>query len=339
MISIVIPNYNKAGFLCSTLQSLTSQTSSDWEAIIVDDGSTDNSIDIVNEYIEKNARFSLLRNETNQGGSVCRNQGLKSAIGDYVIFLDSDDLLSPTCLERRMDVFQQNPENDFLVFPMGTFRNEIGDNQSQWLPKNGQDHLSKFLRHELPWQTMQPIWKRSFLEKLGGFDESYPRLQDVELHSRALMVPDVKYRVIEDGVPDCFYRICDERIASDQGAFMRRWTEGACMYLSTMAALIKENDIEVCRRLTALKGTYISTVNHIRYKHKSGALDRSLRDDLLNRLAAVAHESKLLNRSDEELMSIYGFGHSMGLYRIKGYNFTFKRLITRTCCSVGSNHE
>jgi hypothetical protein len=116
---------------------------------------------------------------------------------------------------------------------------------------------------------------------------------------------------------------------------MQRWVDGACIYIEKMADLIRSEAVEQNARLCALKGTYISTVNHIRYKHESGAIRRALQDELLHKLQKVAHESKLLSRCDKALMSVYGFGYSKGLYKAKGYNFVFKTLLARNNNRVG----
>src|SRR4051812_3011819 len=104
MVSVIIPNYNKGAFIKETLDSLLNQKYEHWEAIIVDDGSTDDSIKIYNEYLGKDTRFQLVsRDRLPKGGSTCRNIGLQQAKGEFILFVDSDDLLAPHCLQSRYD--------------------------------------------------------------------------------------------------------------------------------------------------------------------------------------------------------------------------------------------
>lgn len=99
MVSIVIPIYNSAPYLSSCLESLLKQTVSDWEAIMIDDASTDESAQIAASYCEQDPRFTLLLQLHNMGQSAARNRGLQHVRGEYLLFLDSDDSLSPDYIE------------------------------------------------------------------------------------------------------------------------------------------------------------------------------------------------------------------------------------------------
>ena len=96
--SIVIPVYNVAPYLRECLDSVRAQTFADWECICVDDGSTDGSGDILDEYASKDSRFRVIH-QKNAGVSAARNKGLDEAQGEWVVFLDGDDVLAPTSLE------------------------------------------------------------------------------------------------------------------------------------------------------------------------------------------------------------------------------------------------
>ena len=97
-ISVIIPIYNVEKYLGRALDSLLAQTHKDWEAILVDDGSTDSSGIIARQYQEKDKRFILVRQE-NQGQAVARNQALKMVSGDYVMYFDPDDMYHPQAME------------------------------------------------------------------------------------------------------------------------------------------------------------------------------------------------------------------------------------------------
>lgn len=114
MISIIIPLYNAEQYIAETLESVLSQTYSDWECIVVDDGSTDNSANIVTEYTKRDSRFSYFKQE-NGGPSKARNYGLSLSKGEYIQFLDADDVLLP----ERFDVLIQEYAklgNNFILY-------------------------------------------------------------------------------------------------------------------------------------------------------------------------------------------------------------------------------
>ena len=115
--SIVIPVYNVASYLRECLDSVLAQTFADWEAICVDDGSTDGSGAILDEYAAKDGRFKVIH-QTNSGVSAARNAGLKFIRGDWFLFLDADDMLRPQALSNFESVLRKHPEVDgVLVHP------------------------------------------------------------------------------------------------------------------------------------------------------------------------------------------------------------------------------
>lgn len=104
LVSIIIPTYNRAHLIGETLDSVLAQTYTHWECLITDDGSTDNSIEIIQEYVNKDTRFKLFTRPTNRlkGANACRNIGLENATGEYIVFFDSDDLMTPDHLEVKI---------------------------------------------------------------------------------------------------------------------------------------------------------------------------------------------------------------------------------------------
>lgn len=226
--SIIVPSYNKEQFIAETICSVIAQTYSNFELIIVDDLSTDKSVAIAKSFSEKDTRIQLYVNTENKGGNFSRNFGLQNSKGTYVIFLDADDLLLPNCLESRVDAIEQNSDKNMWVFTMGVFYKTIGDDKRLWLPTTAQP-LNDFLSHVLPWQTMQTVWKREFILQLHGFDNDFQRLQDVELHTRALFHPVVNY-ALYPGKPDCYLRIDEARLNFDVFTFLTKWVNSVILY-------------------------------------------------------------------------------------------------------------
>ena len=103
LVSVIIPIYNRATVIGETIESLKRQSYTFWEAIIVDDGSTDNSREIVSGLSNSDTRIKLIqRTKMPKDASVCRNIGIENCRGKDILFLDSDDLLAPCCLEERV---------------------------------------------------------------------------------------------------------------------------------------------------------------------------------------------------------------------------------------------
>lgn len=108
IISIITPSHNSAQFISETIQSVLTQSFSDWELIIVDDCSTDNSVDVIQSFVEQDSRIKLIQLSKNSGAAVARNSAIEAAQGRYIAFLDSDDLWLPDKLEKQLAFMQAN---------------------------------------------------------------------------------------------------------------------------------------------------------------------------------------------------------------------------------------
>lgn len=213
-VSIIIPNFNKADYLKETLDSVTSQTYNNWECIIIDDGSTDNSKTIINQYILKDSRFrfySRLNTEKPKGVSSCRNIGIERATGEYIVFLDSDDLLLDNCLSDRLEYAFSAKKADLYIFKMqalinGELGRIIGIPPESYLPES---YIKMIFKGVQPFTVTSILWRREALIGLNGFDEKLHRLEDPDLHLRAFY-KNSSYRFFEDSEPDCLYRMDDD---------------------------------------------------------------------------------------------------------------------------------
>ncbi|GHU02627.1 hypothetical protein FACS1894147_04910 [Spirochaetia bacterium] len=108
LISIITPNYNSEAFIEATIESVLAQTYQNWEMLIVDDCSTDGSYDIALRYAENDKRISVHRMEENTGAALARDKGIELAAGEYIAFLDSDDMWLPEKLEKQLAFMQKN---------------------------------------------------------------------------------------------------------------------------------------------------------------------------------------------------------------------------------------
>ena len=109
-VSILMPVYNSAEFLREAIESMLSQSFKDFEFLIVDDGSTDGSAGILAEYVEKDSRIRIIRNEKNQGIVYSLNRGLKECTGEYIARMDSDDIALKERLDKQIAVLDKNPD-------------------------------------------------------------------------------------------------------------------------------------------------------------------------------------------------------------------------------------
>ena len=113
-LSVIIPAYNVENYIENCLQCLLSQLRENWEIICIDDGSQDNTYAILTDYAKRNKNLRIIRNEKNSGAARSRNTGLEAAEGEYVIFLDSDDLFDSNFLWKMYDR-ARNCDADMVV--------------------------------------------------------------------------------------------------------------------------------------------------------------------------------------------------------------------------------
>ena len=203
--SIIIPTFNRENVIIDTLQSIQCQTFESWECIIIDDGSTDNSVKKISDFIKDDSRFILKeRDSLPKGPTKCRNIGLKCAKANKIIFFDSDDIFLPWALQNRYNITVQKNELDLCLFQSSNFyQNKRIQLRANPTIKN---QLASILSFESVFGTPDPVWEKDFLIKIGGWKESIEVWDDPEIHARAM----VNKARIEwgDTIPDCLIR-CD----------------------------------------------------------------------------------------------------------------------------------
>ncbi len=211
LISIIIPTYNRANLIIETLESIIAQSYSSWECIIIDDLSTDNTTEVINNYIKFDSRFTLIQREKTQtkGPSSCRNIGIVNAKGNYILFLDSDDLISKNCLENRFNTAVANPYYDMYIFKTHLFYDKIQNLgeifNSDFKTFSDKNYLDSFVKDNYPFCIMSVLWLTAKLKQLGGFDENLLVLEDPDLHINAF-VNNLKSFTALEILPDNFYR-------------------------------------------------------------------------------------------------------------------------------------
>ncbi|MEP6595746.1 MAG: glycosyltransferase [Ginsengibacter sp.] len=212
-ISIITPAYNAATTIVATLESLLAQTSPQWEAIIIDDGSFDETIAIVNRYIEKDKRIRIL-SQSNQGVSVARNTGIVHANFEWLLFLDADDWISPNYIERAINLIVDDPDLDAVhcgwvrIAPNGTRLKE------KYAPESSD--LFPVLAKTCPFAVHSCVVKKTVAEKVGKFDPSVKNCQDWDFWQRVART-GAKFGAVKEVL--ALYRMQANSLSSDRNQF------------------------------------------------------------------------------------------------------------------------
>ncbi len=185
LVSVIIPTYNYGHFIDETLHSLYAQTCDHWEAIVVDDGSTDDTAAVVHEHMRKDPRIKFYQQE-NRKQAVARNLGLHHCSGQYVQFLDADDLIEPRKLEIQVALLEQHPEVDIVYGSVRYFKSETSADGpgiewakvDTWMPavrSAGREVLSLLISNNIM-PINAPLVRRRVIDEVGPFDE--PLVED-----------------------------------------------------------------------------------------------------------------------------------------------------------------
>jgi glycosyltransferase involved in cell wall biosynthesis len=245
LVSIIIPVYNSSSFLAETIQSAIVQTWPNKEIIIVDDGSTDNSVEIAKKF--EGNYISVVRQE-NQGASAARNHGLRKANGKYIQYLDADDLLSPQKIELQVNVLEKHP---FCVAigPSIHFYSKNGQvseipKQNFFIKFNTPKDFVKILFGETKEQsgTMVEIhsWltPKAILDKIGPWKESLSVDDDGEYYLRVALASS---QIIYVEKASVYYRKHFGQMSLSSGAKYRKGMLSAVNSIEMKRKLLMDN--------------------------------------------------------------------------------------------------
>lgn len=185
MFSVITPAYNAEKYITQAMESVLAQGFEEWEMIVVDDGSTDRTCEIVSGYSAKDARVRLVQNQ-HGGVSHARNTGVRLAQFDWIALLDADDVFCKNKMRRQLDAAAADPE----VVLWGTFAYNIGEegkvfDVSEGGPLSREDYRELQRNAEVVMiKNSSAIFRKSLFEKLGGFDSQYDSSEDTELWNR-----------------------------------------------------------------------------------------------------------------------------------------------------------
>jgi glycosyltransferase involved in cell wall biosynthesis len=309
LISVIIPTYNRAHLISQTLESVMVQTYSNWECIIIDDNSTDDSHAVINAYLQKDSRFHYYERPVDliKGASSCRNYGFLQSKGDYIQFFDSDDLYYPTALEEYVKDTSENSDAVVAKLEKVDFTTGIKLGESKTITTD--NVVEDYLMGKISFYVCGPLWNKEFLNRQSYlFDEDISNWDDWDFNLRMLyQAPTIiyldkvliKYRFHSDSLSKEIFKLNFEEILSQFKA------------LENHIKLIEQNKLA---DIIKLKNFSKNNCKHI------------LRATLVNNNEQKAFFYKILLKKQKELgdyKGIFkcGFGYILfGLFN-KGYFF------------------
>ena len=196
--SVIIPLYNKANFVGATIESILNQTFNDFEIVVVNDGSTDNSLDVVNEISDPRIRIFT---KENGGVSVARNFGIEKSQNEYIAFLDADDLWLPDYLETIKDMIEQYPQAGVfatgytIIYSEDNKQDRVNANLTKGTVLFIDDYCKALIKKEIthPW-TGTVCVKKDLFNQVEGFRKGVKRGEDVDMWLRLSLVSSVIWK-------------------------------------------------------------------------------------------------------------------------------------------------
>jgi glycosyltransferase involved in cell wall biosynthesis len=232
LVSILIPCFNAEQWIAQAIESALAQTWRETEVVVVNDGSTDRSLEIIRRYDGR------IRWETgpNRGGGVTRNRLFELAKGEWLQYLDADDFLLPQKLERQLEFARLHCDCDVIYSPTIWEKREDGVffSVKTQIPEPHDDPWVLLALWHLP-QTGGPLWKRSALERVGGWRVEQPCCQEHELYFRLLAA-------------GCRFEFCDGCFA-----VYRDWDHGPRLTMKNFAEVRKQRLIILSRMESFLR--------------------------------------------------------------------------------------
>ncbi len=292
IVSIITPSFNRGDLYAETFRSLQKQTRQDWENVVVDDGSSAECIQAMRQLTADEPRVKIsIRDRTPKGACTCRNIGVEQCTGKYVIFLDTDDLLEPHCLQQRVAVMEQNPELDLAFFPCRVFETKPGDLGLWWNIETDRDLLERQFHQDAIAQGTGVIWKKSSFVSIGMWGEHLAIWQDIDLFLRTF-IQNYRYKICFDLPADLLYR--RHNSLSREGFYTRPKAESRCRVIRDAVDLLDTHEKTHLRHMARFMvgETVYGAARGRQFDLASDLLTWAIGKDIVN-----AAEAKILKRS------------------------------------------
>lgn len=187
-VSIVTPSFNQGKFIEETILSVLNQSYKNIQYIIVDGGSTDNTMEIIDKYRD---RIDIIIHEKDKGQSDAINKGFKLADGELIGWINSDDILYPECVERIVELYENNPEGVIFYNSNGRMINEIGNILRDYSTKiPNREHL---IRNKYSLIQQGSFYRRDIVEKVNYLDENIHYCMDLDLWLKLSQYGEIHY--------------------------------------------------------------------------------------------------------------------------------------------------
>ncbi|GIU00472.1 hypothetical protein TSL6_09780 [Sulfurovum sp. TSL6] len=303
-VSILIPLYNAEEYIAETIDSCLNQTYKNIEIIIIDDGSTDSGLNIAREYEKKHTNIKV-EAQKNSGAPVARNRAFALATGDYIQYIDADDLLHPDKIRLQMEVLKTADDRTLVFGRWGTFQKSIENVIWKDLPVNkNYDDPTRFLI-ELWTSGMAVIthlWlvPRVLVAESGGWDESLARNQDGDFFAR-VVIKASNIVFVKDSIG--YYRKDNENSISNQ--ISRKALQSNLKTFETYIELMKDDmeKTEVRRSLALI---------YSRFLYRIPPLHKDLTLECKRKMNSLGFKKPLNTlKTDERLLSYF-----LGTYRM-----------------------
>lgn len=305
VISILTPVYNRAELIGETANSIFNQTYQNWEWVIVDDGSTDGSWDVLRKIADRDRRVKVFqRHREPKGACTCRNIAAENSSGEYLLFLDSDDLLAPFCLQQRVEAAYKAPNHDIVIFPTLLFKKQPDDIRLLWNVNKDADDLLRMLTGDAICQTSGPLWRRNIFLEIGMWNEELMMWQDVELHIRSFMHP-VSYKKRFDLKPDVYLRISDDSLSRSGYHAIAKLRSRIKVFVDSTQAIISIGQLS-----QYIDGLKIMGINLLLSAIKNRHYDDA------ERLMAFTHQYAIFREDELKKIKFYMQAYRLKLYKI-----------------------
>jgi len=290
LVSVIIPAYNYAHFVSETLASVQAQTYQHWECIVIDDGSTDDTSAVVSRFSRNEGRVKLIRQE-NEGLAAARNAGIANSAGEYLQFLDADDLLEEKKLERQVEFLEQHEDVDVVYGDVRYFRtghpeqllfSQTGENAPWVVPLSarGKDVLLALLKNNFM-VVSSPLLRRSVVTDVGLFDGDVKGVEDWDYWLRCA-IRDKRFHFQDTEDSRTLIRIHPDSMSTDARLMLRSTLR---MHRHLAAAIIDREASKLNRERIAERVGFLGIeeiaagqmITGIRQLCRSAMMDRRLR--------------------------------------------------------------
>lgn len=249
-VSVILPTYNRSGKLRESIKSVLGQTYEDFELIVVDDGSTDDTADVVDNFDDD--RVEYIRHSQNKGAAAARNTGARNSSGSILAFQDSDDVWLEDKLSKQVDCFN-DPSADPSIVYTGFWR--ISGDSKEYLPSPERCNKEGDIRSSLAGgnfiATQVAAVSKTAFEAVGGFDESLPRLQDWDLWIR--MSENYEFKLVDEPLVRTYMDVDELSISSNDLAY----AEAGAKIIEKYPAFWDENPSQASSLLVSVGHKYI----------------------------------------------------------------------------------